>query len=78
MVRAVHLRPFLELRLLRAYSIQPQCLGLSPALEKLKDSEAARKTSPGIYTLLLKQAALLELIFGVMAKVKSLTGASLP
>lgn len=43
-----------------------------------KDSEAAGKTSPGIYTLLLEQAALLYLIFGVMAEAKSLTGASLP
>jgi len=60
MARAVHLRPFFELRLLRAYSIRPQCLKLSPALEKLKKiSEAAGKTSPGIYPLLLEQAALL-------------------
>ena len=59
MARAVHLRHFFELRLLRAYSIQPQCLKLSPALEKIKISEVAGKTSPGIYTLLLEQAALL-------------------
>lgn len=68
MARAVHLRPFFELRLLRAYSIQPQWLKLS--LKSLKKiSEATEKTLPEC-TLLLKRAALLHLIFDVIAGSK--------
>lgn len=59
MARAVHLRPFFELRLLRAYSIQPQCLKLSPTLEKGFFFSGLLGRPYLEHTLLLEQAALL-------------------
>lgn len=79
LARAMHLRPFFELRLLRAYSIRPQCLKLLPALEKLKFLPRLLERPHLEYILCsLNKQRPFNPYSASWREVKSLTGASLP